>query len=570
MTSTEYLNFILGRNPYYTKYSPDWNLAVKSYYGGREYRDGRYLREYEIESSTASDVIRTYDIDDDGNQTGAYETSVRVNSSNEAEYGEGYANNFYQEKLEQVPLFPYTRLYVSEYNAILFRSPPSRNLPESPEMSAFKMDVNGDGDSINEFMSHVDTYSTIYGIVWVSCMKPSDSDYAHWKMYHPTDVTNWRYQYNADGNLSLKEIVLRLSSDDGVDIYQYITPDFIDTIFAPHDLDDIDGIEIPEGAEFIGDDDNGLYRISQPNELGYVPVSPIYQSTKIHNGVGHTPIFDIAQIQRSVYSDLGEVYSATAYGSHPVTILDTETAAMNDGAVSAEPGSVIRVNQSLNGQPSYVFEFKAPPLDSIKELRELMEQKIEKMNQVAMIRSDELIKASRSGVQIEMFDTKLEAFIRKKAISLENAEYHLWKMWFDWQSKPLPEDLSVSYSRVFSQKGLDQEVDEINKIMGLLDQYRDRFSAGTTSYVVEDFETEAEAEAVARELGGSGTHTHTREDGLVTYMPFATHLEYEQILESNNPDVDYEEDTGFEREIKEKLRDRMRQLIDATYTKNSL
>ena len=566
---SDYLNFILGRNPYYTRYSKDWDLAVKSYYGGREYRDGRYLREYEIESSTPSDVIRTYDIDEDGNQTGAYETAVNVNSSNDAEYGEGYSNNFYQEKIDQVPLYPYTRLYVSEYNAILFRSPPSRILPETPEVDAFIRNVNGSGDSINEFMSHVDTYSTIYGVVWVSCIKPTDSEYALWKMYHPTDVTNWKYTYDANGTLSLKEIVLRLSSDDGVDIYQYITPEVIDTIFAPHDLDDMDDIDLPEDAEFIGDEDRGLYRISQPNELGYIPVSPIYQSTKIHNGVGHTPIFDIAQIQRSVYSDLGEIYSATSYGSHPVTLIDTETAAMNDGAVSSEPGAVIRVNQSLGGQPNYVFEFKSPQLDSIKELRELIEQKIEKMNQVAMIRSDELIKASRSGVQIEMFDTKLEAFIRKKAISLENSEYHLWKMWFDWMSKPIPEDLSISYSRVFSQKGLDQEVAEMNKIMDLLDQYRNRFLAGTTTFVAEEFATAEQAEARAIELGGSGSHSH-EVNGETIYMPFATHDEYEKQLELANPDVDYEEDTGFEKEMKEKLRDRMRQLIDATYTKNSL
>ena len=53
-------------------------------------------------------------------------------------------------------------------------------------------------------------------------------------------------------------------------------------------------------------------------------------------------------------------------------------------------------------------------------------------------------------------------------------------------------------------------------------------------------------------------------------MPFSSHADYERILEEQNPGVDYEEDTGFEKEIKEKLRARMKQLIDGSYSSNSL
>ena len=35
---------------------------------------------------------------------------------------------------------------------------------------------------INEFMSQVDTYSTVYGVVWVSCIKPAGAPYARWRM----------------------------------------------------------------------------------------------------------------------------------------------------------------------------------------------------------------------------------------------------------------------------------------------------------------------------------------------------------------------------------------------------
>jgi len=407
--------------------------------------------------------------------------------------------------------------------------------------------------------------------VWVSCIKPAGALYPRWRWHSPLDVTNWQYGYNLDGDLELTKLVVRVTTEPEVEIYQYFTKDTIETIFMPmDDADDMD-FELPDGAEFVEgteDDDKGFYRIVQPNELGYIPVRPVYQSSKIYNGIGHTPIFDIAQLQRSIYGDYGEIYSSISYGSHPVTIVDETTLAQNGFNVGAEPGSVINVQNSLNGQPSYVFEFKAPPLDSIKELRELVEQKIEKMNQVAMIRSDELIKASRSGVQIEQYDSKLEAFIRKKAVSLENLEAHqLWPMWFDWQGQAVPEDLTISYNRLYSQKGLENELREMDMLITAYERFSGAFGA-QVEYEAETYETQAEAEAKAAELGGTGFHTHTREDGVTIYMPFNTHAEYEMRVEMATG-LDAEE-TNYKEEIRDKIRTRLEQLIDGSYSENSL
>lgn len=565
----DYYNFITTSHELYNKYLDDWNLAVKSYYGGVEYRDGNYLKAYNSDYSTPSEVINTYDIDDYGNQTAVYKTNVqRVDTSQEANDGSQYASNFYQEKLQNVPVFPYTRLYASEYNAILFRSPPARTLPDTDEVNAFVRNTDGDGNSINEFMSMVDTFSTVCGVVWVSCIKSADADYPQWKMHKPTDVTNWSYTYNAKGDLELNRIVIRIAQEPDLEIFHYITKDEIQIIFLPYD-EDYDG-EMPIEAEILEDSEGkSFYRIIQENPLGYVPVRPIYQSTPIYKGIGHTPIFDIAQIQRSVYSDLGEVYSAVSYGLHPVTLVDESTLNRNDNSISGEPGSVVITDTSLNGQPNYVFEFLSPDTGSIDQIRQLVDQKISKMNEVAMIRSEELIKASRSGVQIEQYDTKLEAFIRKKATSLENAEYNLWQIWFDWQDQPMPEDLTISYNRLYSQKGLEYEIKEMNTLLDAYERFSDVFLEDAEEYTVRDYETEAEAEAEAVRLGGTGTHTHTREDGLVTYMPFTTHQEYEMRLEMKTG-VDMEETPDFKEKLKEKIKQRLDQLIDSTYSNNSL
>lgn len=594
-----YYDFITGNHELYDRYIDDWRLAVKSYYGGVEYRLGNYLKAYDIDYSTPSDVVNTYDVDEMGVAINKYRTSIQhTHSQREADAGTQYNSNFYQEKINNVPVLPYTRLYVSEYNAILFRAAPVRNLPDTPEVNSFVTDVDGEGNSINEFMSMVDVFTTVYGVVWISCIKPAGAAYPRWRMHTPIDVLNWQYGYTASGDLELTKIVIRTATEPDLEIYQYITKDTIDTVFVPYDKDA--DIELPLGSIAVeGDDGKTIYRISQPNELGYIPVRPVYQSTKIYNGVGHTPIFDIAQLQRSIYGDFGEIYSAVSYGAHPVNIIDEATLAQNNYNVGAEPGTTIKVQSSLNGQPSYVYEFVAPPLDSISELRELVEQKIEKMNQVAMIRSEELIKASRSGVQIEMYDSKLEAFIRKKATSLENVEAHnLWPMWFDWQGLAVPQDLTVSYNRLYSNRGLQQEIAEVTSIMNLVSEYETRFVkeepeqeelSESEEYPelddkesAEVYPTQAEAEARAAELGGSGYHSHD-EDGVVIYMPFPDHeqlraalmaqmdMESEDEPDSESEDMySHEADEEFLTEMKDKIKTRMKQLIDSSFSENSL
>tara|TARA_R110001606_G_scaffold376174_1_gene534735 strand:+ start:508 stop:2217 length:1710 start_codon:yes stop_codon:yes gene_type:complete len=564
----DYVDFITGAHDLYQRYQDDWKLAVKSYYGGVEYRNGNYLKAYDIDYSTPSDVVNTYDVDSNGNQTAKYSSYIQpANSSSEANAGTQYASNFYNEKLLNVPVLPMTRLYVSEYNAILFRSPPVRDLPEDPDVQKFTQNADGEQNSINEFMSQVDVFSTVYGVVWVSCIKPAGAELPRWRWHSPLDVTNWEYGYNINGDLELSKLCIRITTEPDVEIFQYFTRDTIETIFIP--FDEETEIDVPEGAEYLegeGLESKGFYRIVQENELGYIPVRPVYQSSKIYNGIGHTPIFDIAQLQRSIYSDYGEIYSSISYGAHPVTVVDENTLQQNNFNVGAEPGSTISVQSSLNGQPNYVFEFKAPPLDSIKELRELVEQKIEKMNQVAMVRSDELIKASRSGVQIEFYDSKLEAFIRKKAVSLENLEAHsLWPMWYDWMGKAMPEDLTVSYNRLYSQKGLENELKEIDMLINSFEKFQATF--GESDVDIDDAEvyaTQEQAEARAVELGGSGFHSHD-EDGTTIYMPFATHeeLEMKQALSG-------EEASTFKEDIKYKLRERLNQLIEGSYTNNSL
>ena len=72
---------------------------------------------------------------------------------------------------------------------------------------------------------------------------------------------------------------------------------------------------------------------------------------------------------------------------------------------------------------------------------------------------------------------------------------------------------------------------------------------------------------MANRLGGSGTHSHEKEDGTVIYMPFATHQEYNDAIESA---MEADEDGRFVEEMRDKIRNRLSSLVESSTTDNGV
>lgn len=469
-----YVKYVTQNHPLYDRYQKDWQLALNSYHGGTEYKNARYLRAYAVDFTQPSETINTYVTNDDGSVVSKHKAQVTFGQTS-ANTNENLDGSFYTEKLDNTPLYNYVKLIVSEYNSILFRNPPQRELPNIQEIEEFMEDVDGEGNSINEFMSLVDVMTTIFGVCHIGCYKPSGSEIPRWRIHTPLDVSNWTYTFDNDGNLKMKDIVIKLEETKDHCVYRYITPQYIDTIFVGEEDDYVPNVD----SNSLEQLDDAVFRIRQDNEMGYIPVKTIYQSTKVYNGVGSTVITDVAQIQRSIYGDMAEVYSAIAYGAHPTLIVDDETDALNDGQVGAEPGSKVRVSKSLTGESNHVYEFKSPSLDAISEIVSLVDNKVQKLTQVAMLRSEDLIKSSRSGEQIEVYDDKLAGLIRRKATNLENMEHKLWKVWFDWLNINEPE-VKISYSRQYNKKALEHEIGELEHLIAVYEKYKAMFGEDET------------------------------------------------------------------------------------------
>lgn len=558
--SHPYVDFVVSNHPLYDRYYKDWRLQEVSYYGSTEYKHARLLRAYTVDLQTPAETVSTYVTDESGAVVAKRRATVENNPTNSpSAAGRGddvLDGSFYGEKLDNTPLYNYVKLIVAEYSAMLWRNPPQRVLAETPEIQEFIEDVDGEGNSVNEFMSLVDTWSTIYGVVHVGCYKPVGSDIPKWKLHKPTDVTNWEYTYDRNGNLELSKVAIKIEDSDVHSIYRVMTADTIDTVFMGKDDDYVAPIDDPDLLQL----DEAVFMISQPNELGYVPLKTFYQSVKVYNNVGTTVIQDVAGIQRSIYSYLAEIYSAVTYSSHPTLIVDETTSQMNDGSIGAEPGSVVTVQAGLTGETAYVYEFASPQLDSIEQIQKLIDSQIDKLTQIAMLRSEDLIKASRSGEQIEVYDDKLAAQIRRKAINLENGESKLWDIWFDWTNQTKPEDFGVSYNRQYNKKALEHELNEINLTMQLLEKYENMFDDAPN----EEYATVEEAVGRAQQLGGDGYHSHTKSDGGMIYMPFSSHSEFEAALGYVDLEADFKDD------VRETIKQRLQQLLNASSTMNGL
>ena len=547
---SEYSEFITNVHSLYARYEDTWDLSYRSFVGSEEYKQGRYLKMFQSDQQTASEVISTYTQDEFGNTTGKYKARVNTGfNRGDALSGNDEGGSYYNEKIQNVSFYNYVKLIVNEYNAILFKNPAHRLLPETDQMENFTQNVDGRGNSLPEFFSEVDVLVSVFGVAWLSCVKPSGADTPRFNIHKPLDVVNWEFGFDINGDQVLRKLVIKVAEDDNQTVFRYFTPETIETVFVSQDDD-----YLPPELEGLFQEDEGIFRVVQENELGYIPVFPIYQGIQTFPGVGSSPLLDASIIQREIYNLNSEIYSSVNYSIHPTLIVDQETDELNNGEISAEAGGIIRVNSGLQGEQNFTYEFRQPNTDPITEIRELIDNKIDKMLETCMIRSDDLIKASSSAAMVEVLDTKLQAFVRKKAIQMENAEKRAFDIYHDWTGES--NNVEISYNRQYNNRAMEHELKELNMLMDL----NDRLNVGVEAQELEVYDTQEQAEGIAEAMGGSGSHEHTADDGTVKYMPFTTHDEYTELMGASAPATD----------LRDKLRDRLEQLMTQSSTSNSL
>jgi len=370
---------------------PDWKNNIRrwqyysdSYNGGNDFREGRYLIKYVLES------------DED-----------------------------FEGRLKNTPLDNHCKSVVETYNSFLFRKPPTREygtqVTNDPSLDSFLSDCDLDGRSFNAFMRDCATYSAIYGNIWVMVDKPNTTVNTraeelqqeirpYVSIITPENVIDWKYYRRSNGVYALGSLTL-LDGIDDKNIYYRIITETETTIYKR--------TNIKKASEVVD---------VFPNPLGVVPCIPVYAGRSQTRGIGVSDIADISDTQRAIYNELSELEQLIRVSNHPSLVKTSGTMA------SAGAGAVIDLPDDLD--PNLKPFLLEPSGSGITQIISSINEKVDSINRMANMGGVRSTTAkAMSGVALQTEFQLLNARLSQKADLLELAEEQIWRMWALWQNK---------------------------------------------------------------------------------------------------------------------------------------
>ena len=373
----------LTLHPEWKKNIKRWQYYSDSYNGGNDFRQGRYLIKYVLESQ-----------------------------------------GDYENRLKQTPLDNHCKSVVETYNSFLFRKPPTREygtqVVNDPSLDSFLNDCDLDGRSFNAFMRDCATYSAIYGHIWVMVDKPQTQVFTraeelnedirpYVSIVTPENVVDWSYYRKPNGVYCLSSLTLLDGIDDKAAYYRTITQ--------------------TETTIYKRTAKNKKSNIEQviPNPLGVVPCIPVYAGRSQTKGLGISDISDIADTQRAIYNELSELEQLIRVSNHPSLVKTSSTQA------SAGAGAVIDLPDDLD--PNLKPFLLEPGGSGITQIISSINEKVDSINRMANMGGVRSTTAkTMSGVAMATEFQLLNARLSQKADLLELAEEQIWRMWALWQN----------------------------------------------------------------------------------------------------------------------------------------
>lgn len=387
---------LMEPNPYWKENIERWQFLIDSYLGGKDYKDGKYLAEYVMETISE-----------------------------------------YQGRLDNTPLDNHVKAIVAIYNSFLFRQPPKRNfgsLEKDPTLPNFLKDADLDGRSFDAIMRDISTYSSVYGNCWIIIDKPQTSVYTraeelnqglrpYISIYTPENVLDWNYVRGMNGSYYLDYIKVYEGQSNGRNIYRIYTQSTISVVSTS--------------------DDDGEVQLEMeiPNQLGVIPAVCVYGQRSPVKGVGVSDVGDVADVQRAVYNELNEVYQLLTLTNHPSLVKTASTSA------SAGAGAIIQMPEDLQGElKPYLLQPSGASIDGLLNSLRFKIESIDRMAHMGGIRSIETRRLS--GVALATEFQLLNARLAEKGDNLEHAEEQLWRLYARWQG--IAWDGEIDYPNSFN------------------------------------------------------------------------------------------------------------------------
>ena len=383
-------------HPQWKKHIERWQFLSDSYIGGLDYKQGEYLQRYVLETD-----------------------------------GE------YTDRVRNTPLDNVVKNVVHTYTSFIYSQKIKRDISGlNPDtVNKFTKDADLEGRNFTAFMRAVSIYSSVYGHVWCVVDKPStpvitladqqaQNIRPYVSMYSPENVIDWKYSRQPNGVYELTMLNIIESQDQNSRIHKIYYKDRVETVV--YETNDAD------------------YRVMDavPNPLGMVPAFVCYSSRSPIRGIGISDVNDIADIQRSIHSELSEIEQNIRLSSHP-SLVKTASVEATAGA-----GAVIQMDDNLdpNLKP-YLLETSG---EGISGILDSIKQKVAAVERMAHLETARGTRTAMSGVAMLVEQKMLTARLSEKSSNLEHAEEKLWTLFGMWEQTPWTG--SVEYPMTFDQR----------------------------------------------------------------------------------------------------------------------
>lgn len=391
----------------YLKWRDRWQFLMESFVGGKEYRDAGHLTRYVLETD-----------------------------------GE------YQQRLLTTPYINHCQSVIQIYNSFLFRQNCDRDFASwegRSDLESFLKDCDYEGRSFNDFMREVSTWSSVFGHCWVLMTKPNmglataqqEIDMGvrpNVNLITPLVCSDWTWSRKANGSY---ELIYLKYIEEVVDRLQIVK------IWRPETVETWEMNQTAQTAEL---------RMTEVNQLGFIPAVLVYNQRGIEKGIGVSDINDIADASKMIYNMMSENEQAIRLGTHPTLVVPP------NAQIGAGAGAMIVLQEGSDpGLNPYALEFSSSAVNSIHETVSKIEDQIDKMANTGGVRTSSA--RTISGIALETEFQLLNARLATKADNLELAEEQIWRLFGRYQR--LEWDGLVQYPDSFNIRDTSREIDQL-------------------------------------------------------------------------------------------------------------
>jgi hypothetical protein len=192
------------------------------------------------------------------------------------------------------------------------------------------------------------------------------------------------------------------------------------------------------------------------NPLGYIPFVNHMPLRSPVQGVGYSLVADVADGQRMIYNLLSELETTIRISGHP-TLVKTQATSAAAGA-----GAIIQMDNDMDpGLRPYLLQPTAAGVGGILDSIDKIVEGIQRMTHTAAVQATKNAPISGTALMVER--QLLNAKLTDIADTLQETEYKLWDIWFNWQAIEQPEEFNITYSMNFDAKDQHSEVELYRK-----------------------------------------------------------------------------------------------------------